>query len=252
MKKFITIGLLACAFASTAFAAEAGAGDAPYQTVRLGVSVDYTTVAMDQVNKDLNKGGNITKLVSGITGMADFDVILLPFLMVGARAGYLYCFPASASYNYVLFNQTTTFNASLIPLEAGLIANFEIPASPVAIMAGVFGGYGFAFASVKNDISALGQTATFTQPFNGGGFVGEALAVVSYKLASTLSLNINGGYRLANIPQMVQTEDVSYTVISGITVPVGKKGDVLKDSDNNALVFDFSGFNIGVGLSLGF
>jgi hypothetical protein len=250
MKKFIAIGLLACAIASTSLVAESEA--APYQKVRIGVNVDYTRVAMHQVNKELNKGVNVTNLGSGFTGMLEFHIALVPFLMVGARAGYLHSLPASASYNYVLYNQKTTINASLIPLEAGLSANIKFPATPISIMAGVYLGYGFAFASYKNDISASGGTATFTRPFNGGRFMGELPAAVNFKLASALSLNINGGYRFAKIRQMVQSHDVSYNGISGVSIPVGAKGDILKDSDNNDLVFDFSGFNIGVGLSLGF
>ena len=250
MKKIITLGLLACALAATAFAADSE--NAPDQVVRLGVDVDYNLVAMDQLNKQLNKGTKVTNLNSGVSGMLDLDLAVAPFLTIGARGGYFSCAPASASYNYLVYDQTTTINTSLIPLEIGLGTNFAIPATPLSIMAGIYGGYGFASASIKNEISALGQTATVTQPYTGGGFVGDLLAAINLRLFSALSLNINGGYRLAKISQMVQSQDVSYNGIPFTSIPIGAKGDVLKDSDNNDMVFDFSGFHAGAGLSLGF
>jgi hypothetical protein len=251
MKRFITMGLLACAFASTAFEAESGAE--PYQKVRIGVTMDYTLAAMEQVNGQLNKGVDVTKVGPGFTGMLEFDKFIVPFLFVGARAGYLFCLPGSVSYNYVLYKQTTTVNTSLIPLEAGVSVNFDLPATPISINAGIYGGYGFAFAQYKNDISPLaGQSSTFTRPFNGGSIIGELPVAVNLKLFSALSINLNGGFRYAKILKMVQSQDVNYEGIAGIDFPAGKKGDILKDSDNNDLAIDFSGFNIGVGLSLSF
>jgi hypothetical protein len=250
MKKIIILAFLTWTFATAAGAAEGGA--AVDQTVRLGVDVDYNLVAMDQVNKQLNKGVKVTNLNSGISGMLDLDVAVAPFLTLGARAGYLNCAAASATYDYLVYNQTTTLNTTLIPLEVGVGTNFAIPATPISIMAGVYGGYGFASASLKEDFNALGQTASVTEPYTGGGFVGDLAAAINLQLFSALSLNINGGYRLAKISQMTLTQDVNYNGIPYVSIPVGSKGDVLKDSDNNAMVFDYSGFHAGAGLSLGF
>ncbi len=249
MKKIITICLMVFAFVSTTFADETKA--ALYQTIRLGASVDYTILSMEQVNNDLGKGTSVTKLNSGIAGMLDLDVILAPFFMVGARTGYIYCPPASVTHNFV-FSQTTTINAALIPLEAGVIVNFGVPATAITLMAGAFGGYGFAAASYKDDFNLLGLTGSVTRPYRGQSYIGELIGAVNLKVSDGLSVNVNGGYRMAKITQMKLTTDVNYTGIPFVTYPVGKKGDVLKDADNNDLAFDFSGFNIGVGLSLGF
>lgn len=247
MKKLITLGLLACAFVSTAFIDKSWAGP-----IRIGVDVDYTWSVMDQVNIQLNKGANVTNLNSGIAGMLDVDMFLNRFLLVGARAGYLLCLPASSRYDYVIYNQTSTINASLTPLEAGLSLNFKLPTTPLSLVAGVYAGYGFAFASYKNEISEPGQTSTFTLPFHGSGFMGELLGTANFKMFPDVSFNINGGYRLAKIPQMIQSEDVSFNGIPGVSISAGKKGDVLKDSDNNDCAFDFSGFTLGAGISLDF
>lgn len=250
MKKYLMAAVLAGLFASTGFAVDSR--NTMYQMTRLGVDIQYTRVEMAQVNKQLNNGTSVRMLSDGIAAMGYFEIVLTPFLLLGVRSGYIYCLPGVAAYNYILFNQTTTINASLIPIEAGVSVNIDLPEAPISLKVGVFAGYGLAFGSIKNDISALGQTATFTQPYNGGSYIGEATASVSYNFSPVLALSINGGYRLANIPQMLQSEDVSYNGIPGITVPIGAKGDVLKDSDNKDMAFNFSGFNIGLGLNFGF
>jgi hypothetical protein len=250
MKKIITAVVLVLALVSASFADDSKK-DA-YQMVRLGVNLDYFMPAMDQVNTDLGKGSNVTKLNGGVGAMADLNLALLPYVMAGLRTGYLYCMPGSAEYNYIIYDQKTTLNASLIPIEVGLNIDFDIPSFPAAVMVGAYAGYGIAAASYQNDISALGQTSTYTVPYIGGGFVGELLATLSMKLSSVLSLNINGGYKLADIPQMKQTSDVNFTGIPGITVPVGSKNSVLKDSNNNDMAFDFSGLSLGVGAALSF
>jgi hypothetical protein len=102
---------------------------------------------------------------------------------------------------------------------------------------------------IKNDISTVGQSSSYTQPYTGSGFIGELLGSVNFALSSELSLSINTCYRVAVISQMNQAEDISYNGIPGISIPVGKKGDSLKNSDNNDLPFDFSGLSIGVGIS---
>jgi len=249
MNKIITNGLLVCAFAFLTFATEPAAE--PYQKIRIGVNGDYSWVAMNQVNKQLKRGAAVTPLRNGIAGMLDLDFAPAPFLLAGVRVGYLYCMPGKATYDSVLYTQAVAINSSLIPLEAGLSLRFVLPATPITILAGIYGGYGFAFASYKNDISpSAGQTSTFTQLYNGHNFIGELHASANVKLFSAVSFGINGGYRLAIIPQMVQTQDVSYNGMPGIQV--GSKDDILKDAGNNKCAFDFSGFNIGAGVSLGF
>lgn len=249
MKNFsmgILIGVLS--IISAASATEASFNE----SFKIGFDVDYTMLAMDNVNSELNKGTSVTEVNSAIAPILNFDVALAPFLFIGARTGYLFCMPGKSTYNLLLYNLTSTLHSSFLPLEAGLNIKLQVPATPISINAGIYGGYGFAFASYKNDESLLGQTSTFTQPFNGGGFTGEAIARVNFQSASALSLNVNGGYRLANIEKMEQSKDVRYTDIFGITKSVDEKGAILKDSNNKDLPFDFSGFSIGIGLSLSY
>jgi hypothetical protein len=244
----MTAALVAGAITSAAFAAPT-----VDQAIRVGFNLDYTWITMDQLNKELGRGDEVTELNAGITGMVDLDWFVTHFLMVGVRGGYLQSLPASAHYNFVVYNQTTTYHAALIPFEAGLIGTFDSPDRPLLLMGGIYAGYGVALASFESDIRPLlGESSTLTQPYRGGGFVGELLGAVGLKLSPAVSLNINGGYRIAKITKMTQSEDVNYTGIAGLDIAAGSKGDLLKDSDNRNLALDFSGANIGVGFGLRF
>lgn len=266
MKRIIaTVSIMIMVFVGTAMAAEVSSSDGG--KVRLGISVDFAYVDMDDVQKNFkldNVSNNLSSgildlehalahnLSSGIAAMVDLDVSVAPFLMFGARTGYLFCQPAVTEYDFLVYQQTTTLNASLVPLEIGLIFNAESPASPLSLQLGLYGGYGIGFASVKNDMVLLGQTAEYTRPFVGGGIMGEAVTTLKLKVLPFFGLTLNAGYRMAKIKQMKQTRAVNYEGIAGLSIPVGEKGDVFKGTDNKDLEFDFSGFNVGVGIALGF
>lgn len=246
MKNLLSVVLLAGVLVSSSFAETAPS--VPVQTTRFSVDVDYSTVSMDKVNTELAKGSNVTKFSNGIAAMAEFDVALAPILNIGVRGGYLYCMPASTTTIFGTTKQTV--NASLIPIEVGASVNLELPSFPISASAGIYGGYALANASYRTEISLAGTD--YTQLYNGQSFTGELLGTITLKVSSNVSVNINGGYRMAVIPKMTQNEDVNATGF-GITIPT-KKGDVKKDNiiDNNDLVFDYSGLNLGVGISMGF
>ncbi|PKL92099.1 MAG: hypothetical protein CVV21_04945 [Candidatus Goldiibacteriota bacterium HGW-Goldbacteria-1] len=252
MKKFLAAAMIVCVFALPAIAEDAvNNEDKPYKTINVGLDIDYTMPAMNQLNAQLNDGGsNVREMNAGIAMMLNVDAAMAPFIMVGLRGGYIYCLPAGADYLFETVKQT--INAGLIPVEIGVITNFSMASTPISIMAGIYGGYGFALASYETKYDILGVTAESVQPFDGAGFVGELMGKVNYEMVSGINVNINAGYRLAKIMQLKQSKDVSYTDSLGISHSAGEKGDVLKDSDNTDMAYDFSGFNIGVGVSLGF
>lgn len=245
LKSFSVCALLSFA---TAYATHA----APSQIVRAGLSVDAAWVAMDRVNEQVGRGYDTTNAGPGILVSLDLDLAVLPFLMVGARAAYLHCQPTSASFNEPFYKRTQSIQASLVPLEIGLMANLALPKVPISIMIGAFGGYGLASATYRNNFVASGQTTTLTLSYAGGALVGEALAGVHFGLLPFLSMSVHATYRIAKVLQMTQRESVSFTAIPGISFPIGAVGEVLKSSDGADLAFDFSGFSLGAGISLGF
>src|SRR5512133_2222071 len=223
MRKSIITCFVCCMFASTALAIESD------ENVRIGVDVDWAWTKMDDINKQLNKGENVNSLHSGFAAILNFDVVATPFLMVGGRTGIVFSQPASALYNYVVYNQKTTISSSIIPIEAGVSALWELPTTPLSIKVGAYAGYGFALVSFEKDINALGTTSSFTQPYTGGSFVGELLATLNFKLSPALSLNVNSGYRVAKVLELKQSKNINYNGIPGVSIEVGEKGDILKD-----------------------
>lgn len=217
-----------------------------------GLKIDYTKSSMAQVNNYLNKGVDVPGFGAGVSVMMDVQMTATPFLYLGVRSGYIYSTPVNSSYDHMLYQQTTTINASLIPIMVGMNLNLVLPNTPISILLGTYGGYGVALGSLQNDISALGQTATCIQPYRGGHLMGELTSAIVFKWSSKLSLTINGGYRAANVAKMVQSKDVTFGGIPPVSFPIGNKGDVLKDTDGSDLAFDYSGFSLGAGISISF
>lgn len=223
------------------------------QIIRLSGNLSYNMLNMAQLNSQLNRGIEVTTMDTGISAMVDANLIVTPSIMIGARTGYLYCLPGNSTLDYLLFKQKTTVNASLVPVELGFSINFELPEMPISLLAGIYAGYGFASASVQTEIvPIIGPTATILQPYAGRGYVGEAIVSLDVKLNPVMSINVNGGYRVAKIAKVEQTKEVAFNGIPFVAIPVGSEGEVYKDSDDKEMMFDFSGLNIGVGISLCF
>ena len=223
------------------------------QAFRITLGVDYTTVGMKQANDSMNDDYNIKLFGSGILTTLDLGIAIYPFLMAGPKVGYLYCFAAGSEHNYPgPINTKTEMNAALVPIEAGAILRFELPGTSVAVSAGAYAGAGLAFISNNVDVTnGASQKASYVQRFDGLGFTGELTAALEIKLIKGVDLNINGGYRLAYVQNVKQSEDVQYSFDSITYTAVGSKGDVMQDAANTDVPFDFSGMNIGIGISLG-
>jgi hypothetical protein len=233
--------------------ADESQNDAASQSLRLTLNVDFTTVSMKQANDAMNDDYAVTKLGAGVIGTFDIEIAVYPFLMLGPRAGYLYCFPATSEH--VLpgpLNTKTSMDVSLIPVEAGATLRFGLPGTAISLSAGAFGGVGFAHVVNNVDvINAGSQTSSYVQPYDGLGFCGEINAAVEIKIAKNVDFNVNAGYRLANIINVKQSENVDYS-LNSVIYTVGNKGETMKDASNTDVPFDFSGINIGIGISLGF
>ncbi len=232
--------------------AQEKAADTQFFSMRL--DVDYTSVNMKQANDSMNAAYNINKFGSAIIGTLDMGFVVNSFLTAGPKAGYLYCFPASYERNYAgPLNFKTVMDASLIPLEAGATLKFNLADTSVSISTGAYAGVGLAHVANSVDVTnAASQKVSYVQPFDGFGFCGELNAAIELKLSKGIDFNINGGYRLANIDYVTQSKDVHYTFDGITTTQIGSKGLALRDAGNTNVPFDFSGLNIGVGISMGF
>jgi hypothetical protein len=225
------------------------------QGYRLTLDVDFVTVTMTQAN-DALVGNNpgYTSFGGGFSGVLDLGFAAYPFLLLGPRVGYLFCLPANFEKDFGGgIHKKTSMGASIIPVEAGGRLRFVLPFTSAGISVGAYGGV--CFAHVQNNVkvtNTLSQEANYIEPYDGFGFSGEVNAAIELKLAKGVDFNVNAGYRLAGVPSVKQSADAYYTFPLGSPVLVSNKDNLLRNSVGAIVPFDYSGLNIGVGISLGY
>ncbi|MCX7881776.1 MAG: hypothetical protein N2314_00940 [Brevinematales bacterium] len=231
--------------------------------IKLGGWVGYTTVSMAKVNEEFQKmaddfkslGYEVTlnKLGGGLTFGGTIGFGILPNLTAGIKVGYLSCFPLVYKSSYDAGGGdgaeiNTKLSPSLLPLMVGITYNIPIGEAFSLGLEG-YGGYALAFASLEQSMKMtfLGNTTSDSAivPLEGNGIVFEIGANGEYKLSSALSLGVGASYRIAEVKEMKASKDVT----SEQGAQVVTKGEVLKDSNGNALPFEYSGFNLAVTLN---
>jgi hypothetical protein len=234
--------------------------NAGWQAFRLTLDLDFTTVGMKQANDYMNtRGYKVTGFGGGFIGVLDLGIAVYPFLLVGPRVGYLYSLPASYKWNAKGTDPDPTLkkeiqmDATMIPLELGARLRFGIPGTTVAASTGAYAGV--CFAHVANNVDAsnsMNKPASYIQAFDGLGFSAEWTVSAEIKLMKGVDFNINGGYRMAGVVNVKQSENAYFSFYNGTTiVKEGYKGDLMQDATGTSVAFDYSGLNIGVGISLG-
>lgn len=195
------------------------------------LSGGYATLAMADLNDALSKSGTVssTSINSGFYVALDAGIAIFPFLKLVPRVEYV---QANAGIAKNLGTESTV-NANIVPLELGLAVDASLPLTGLSVRGGVWGGYGSATATISNKNIATGITTGTL--YQGSGFVAEGLAAIRYDLVPMVAISLEAGYRLNNIAKMSDTS-----------------GNSLKKSATEDMAFDFSGANIGLGLSVGF
>lgn len=231
------------------------------QAFRLTLDVDFTTVGMKKVNDYMKTSGyDVSEFGGGFIGTLDIGIAVYPFLFLGSRISYLYGMPASYKWNADAMDPDPTLktetimDASLIPVELGATLRFGIPFTTIAISTGAFAGV--CFARVTENIDAtnsLNKPASYVKSFDGFGFSAEWTVAAELKLMKGVDFSVSGGYRMAGVVNVKQSENAYYTFNNGTTVIAdGSKGDVMEDDTGTDVSFDYSGMRIGAGISLGF
>lgn len=208
---------LALVAALSGLAAAAPAAD----LFKVAVDGGYTTLNMADVNDALAKAANSTPIKSGWFIGAEAGMSLMPFLELGPRVEYL------SSNKYEVKNGAGDVQdsgvASLTSLMVGANVKIDLPLTGLGLGIGAFGGYGMANATSDGPASSPKATK-----MTGGAFVGELEAKLGYKIFPLTSFDLMAGMRLAN---------------------VGKLKD---DAGKDTVVFDYTGLNLGAGLTIGF
>jgi hypothetical protein len=182
--------------------------------VKLNVDGGYTTVTMKDLNDSLGAGS--TGLNNGWYVGGEATLGLIPFLEIGPRVEYLQTNTGSFGGNSVV--------GSLTSGMLGVNTHFDLPLTGLGFGAGAFGGYGYATANVTPASGSSFNGALY----QGGGFVAEIEARLSYSILPLTSLFLNGAFRFANV------------------------GTLKNGTTETGTVFDYSGVNLGGGLSIGF
>jgi hypothetical protein len=173
-------------------------------------------------------------------------------LSAGARVEYIIAQTGGIDWTsnseFPYNNWKYLFDASMLPVLAGLSYDFDIPQSGWSVNASAFGGWGFAF--LKKYLNLDNYSYTEWVDFTGNSFAADLKAGVSYKI-SGIKITLNGGYRLANVQQMKSTgyTDPSY----GDYWPADPAGTEYKDYNGKIKRnFDFSGLIADISLGLSF
>lgn len=195
--------------------------------LKVAVNGGYSTVTMADYNAGLDKakqaspGSTSTPYSGGWFVGAEAGLGLMPFLEIGPRVEYLQAGQASLSNSSFKYTLDSTLTSGMLGVNVGM----DMPLTGLGFNAGLYGGYGYAVTKAAN--TPTGGTASGSQS-TGGGFVGELQAKLKYSIIPLVSVDLLAGIRMANM---------------------GK----LKDgSSEDTYASDFSGFNAGGGLSIGF
>ncbi|HDT14915.1 MAG TPA: hypothetical protein ENN55_01770 [Firmicutes bacterium] len=191
---------------------------------------------------------------------ADISVSLLPAFDLSLRTGGQWMLPVTYQSDIGdVLQQKDTINSYLVPLQLGLGLSFEIDPGSMWVIVTGHAGYGFSAMTVDrtygNDPSiepeAQGQNFLFI--YDGGGFMYDISAQVEWKFLSIFRLQVNAGYRTADIRHMNLTSKVEVPGY-GIIFDAGEELTNIAEITGTAtkMSVDFSGILLGIGLSVGF
>lgn len=205
----------------------------------------YTSLDMGEVNKSLATakaaGTKVTDIDNGYVVGLDVrtgSLIPVPFLEIGLKGEYIGAAnPGEASGSVGGHAYSIKDQASMVDAMLGLDFGIGIPATPLSFGLSAYGGYGEGM--VQKSFTTEGETAT--DLYNGGAFVGEGEARLTYKVVSVLNIYAFGGMRFADLGTFADPAKRKFDP----TAPVGIEGT----ADPSV---DFSGLTGGLGLNLDF
>ena len=218
-------------------------------TVDVSAFGGFTTFNMKAVNDTLDTiadgiklGGfgfmENSRINNGYYAGVDGLFTLTPGLKAGARVEML--MPNSAKLRYTQADETR-IDTSLILPEIGVATEFPINGNGLSMELGAWIGYGLGYGSVISSMTAHDPN---TDNFSGWDVMGEGSIKIKYRITHLISAGLDLGYRFANVRKMFFGAD---NLISGV-----KSGNVLRDSSNDDLPFDFGGKNIGLDVNFSF
>jgi hypothetical protein len=210
----------------------------------IGIWGGYTSADMSDVNNNLSAvagtGGAVTRVSNGYSIAADYLYAVVPGLYVGPRVEYIGLNQGKAVRAGGI---SVTQDYYLIPLLLGGRFYLKDKRSPWNVSGAVFAGVGLGYG--KTNSTAVSGTS-----YSGSGFTGELLIGGEYKLSKGVSLGLDVGYRLADIPSM-STGSSGSGGGGGGYAPEVKRAKVT-NAAGKTIKYDFSGMIANLGINFNF
>ena len=235
------------------------AGARADQATDLSIWAGYTSYAMGDINNFLQdsvgSNGSVTKVSNGFLIGADalFQVDGAPKLWLGPRVEYLSCNQGKAS------NGTTsvTEDQYLVPILVGGKYRLMDNGSKFILDGKFFLGFGLGYATTDVKSTAGGTATDTSVSYSGTGFVMELGLGSFYKISSNIDIDLDLGYRLANLGSMgsggyggggsSSTGNTGFTYAPGL-----QKASLMDPQTGSTVTYDFSGLMINLGATYHF
>ncbi|MFC1566740.1 hypothetical protein ACFL4A_02745 [bacterium] len=257
-----------------------------YTSVALGDFHDALNKARDIFIEDKNdQYDEVSASVKNAHGAAiigvDFDYAITENILVGPRISYIDV-PTIESkiseketdidplYGTLIHDEVIKekYDLSLLPITVG-IKYEKMDSNRFSFNMGLNMGLGLAklnyelhtnsLYKVESDFSGDYYRERFSidkqKTYVGACFVTDVSVGGTYKFNSTFSLGANIGYRYAKVQKMKLSKDYYdyYRNDEGDEYSYAeKKGDTIKNSEDNDIEFDFSGVTLTCGLNMAF
>ena len=238
---------------------------------KIAVHIGYTTAVMDDFNDAV--ADQITKIKEGYliidplsvsaherTPMngsfyisADLGFSPISGLFVGPKIGLLYCslttfIITSQFYGYGQQIITTeTFDTTLVSLMGGGAYSFILPDTSTVIGVAAYAGYGMSNATMNLAMNDGTMSQTVDIPIGGEAFVAEFSGNVAFTVSTDVLFKLSLGYRIAQVPYMLFTRDVSNSFFG-----MDKVENEVFQMYGETIAFDYSGFILSGGIEYNF
>ncbi|MFP4465827.1 MAG: hypothetical protein ACLFP1_02115, partial [Candidatus Goldiibacteriota bacterium] len=226
------------------------------QMLSVSVFGGYTTLAMEETNNEIDEfeeglvllGGseeNVTKenINSAFMGGIDVGIMLSKEISIGSRIALITGASGKARLDDDASDDYFELNMSLglLPVMAGgkIMFGEEIKAGLSA-----YGGMGFASGNYELATMTGGTEDSDLINFAGSGMVVDVAGSIGAELPSGVTGGLEVGYRIAKVAEMKTTEE---NTDMGV-----EKDEVVENSDNEPMEFDYSGITANVFLTLAF
>jgi len=240
--------------------------------IRVTTWCGYSTVAMDDVNKQLEMKANymfeksggfspsIKKFSNGLILGVDVLYKISTDIYLGPRIAFLFSSGEVSGKTTVwgytqlhppydpVFGAKIIVNTFFMPIMFGISYSKEVK-KHIFFGSKLFSGYGKANVTSHFEwYKESGyQESTCVDLYGEGiGFMFESSIFGEYRFSSNFSAVIELGYKIAKISSIKQTNEIFY---------VGKTEEIVikfEDDQGNKIPFDFSGINFTLGLKYRF